>query len=989
MNIIFNSKFVVQYKLKIIQIYKIEDYKKDMLYLQFINDIVIYDIQFNPVIENILLLSLADGSCKIYDISEQKMEEKIFFEGFDNKQPIEKSKFNDMNTNVIASSNGAKIIIIWDIRSSKDIILVKDEEIIIKFNWNKILPNLLIYHTQKKIKLFDIKNKSIVKTVEKKDINDVIFLNDCSIIIKKNIIEKENYGDEKVENKLENKIIGSNDYYIGDNLLIVYDRVSLFVIDITCLKIIENINFDSNLSHQFIKSNKENEILLYYIEDSEIQKKHITINNKTISKKISDSSNFAKNFYKNYQKKIYKYIFLLDYNENINDNMYIKKYMNIEEIAEFFEKIKEINIFERKEIIDEIFGEKCTKKVMNKCYDLDDFKDIKIFWDTYLNIKETQERKIELIKLMNQNFINDKIIKKFYIEIIKLIIIDNTNEKLIEIYLLFLNIYEIKLNKDNSINNDIEEYKKEVNYYSPLFSKENYKILFEKDKESERDIIKNFLNKVKQIENFLFDNQKLAELCNEAKSLTKNMPDFNQPIELDCKNEELKWHKIKINILYTFSDLELNSDSQLALGRLKNAIRIVMDYQLLSKIDINDKDILECALLLITNPCSVNYKETQFCCNLLSSKVLDKDKLNEFTEKNKSSKLIIDENNKFILIYKNKKYENAENLCLDNLLLNKYNIYKKKEMYNFKYLVNNYVANQDKIRSFLKIILKKNVFKEVYLILFGDNKYKYLDDKYLEEFIDKRLKFVPIRPCDSLAVTDKMSLNTYISIKQREIGKIEGNEIKPIQLEYSENYEESEKSGDFERNEENNVFKESKKKELENEESKHLKEILELIEIFNTGSYVMIEEHEIFHLFDCIPYYENNCSISIRTPRKKNYKEKREGGRYLELLLFNDVLETVNLAQILYVLNESNYDKTLEDFKLGFENLDVKDLIIEGIFKEYSKYIIYDNKKSKSELTNLLINHKKSAKYSIPSIVISLKNDVIGNRDGSNRKEMD
>ena len=134
MNIIFNSKFVAQYKLKIIQIYKIEDYKKDMLYLQFNNDIVIYDIQFNPVIENILLLSLADGSCKIYDISEQKMEEKIFFEGFDNKQPIEKSKFNNMNTNVIASSNGAKIIIIWDIRSSKDIILVKDEEIIIKFN---------------------------------------------------------------------------------------------------------------------------------------------------------------------------------------------------------------------------------------------------------------------------------------------------------------------------------------------------------------------------------------------------------------------------------------------------------------------------------------------------------------------------------------------------------------------------------------------------------------------------------------------------------------------------------------------------------------------------------------------------------------------------------------------------------------------------------------------------------------------------------------
>ena len=33
----------------------------------------------------------------------------------------------------------------------------------------------------------------------------------------------------------------------------------------------------------------------------------------------------------------------------------------------------------------------------------------------------------------------------------------------------------------------------------------------------------------------------------------------------------------------------------------------------------------------------------------------------------------------------------------------------------------------------------------------------------------------------------------------------------------------------------------------------------------------MTGQHEIFHLFDCVAYYENNCSASIKSPRKRNY----------------------------------------------------------------------------------------------------------------------
>ena len=80
---------------------------------------------------------------------------------------------------------------------------------------------------------------------------------------------------------------------------------------------------------------------------------------------------------------------------------------------------------------------------------------------------------------------------------------------------------------------------------------------------------------------------------------------------------------------------------------------------------------------------------------------------------------------------------------------------------------------------------------------------KNFDVRYLNEFIDKRLKFAPIRPYGSAALTDKISLNTYIAAKKR-----------VIQIEGSKNY----------------------------------------IPILNTGCYVLIGEHEIFNLLDCLPY---------------------------------------------------------------------------------------------------------------------------------------
>ena len=77
--IIFNKKFIIIYSRDSIDIY---EYKgndssiKDNLILNLeINNIS--DIQFNPIKENIILISYEKGICKIYNICEAKLKEKL------------------------------------------------------------------------------------------------------------------------------------------------------------------------------------------------------------------------------------------------------------------------------------------------------------------------------------------------------------------------------------------------------------------------------------------------------------------------------------------------------------------------------------------------------------------------------------------------------------------------------------------------------------------------------------------------------------------------------------------------------------------------------------------------------------------------------------------------------------------------------------------------------------------------------------------------
>ena len=95
--IVYNKKFVLIYDDSSINIYENNSLSSPKLVFgtEFISN-----IQFNPIIDNMILVSFSNGSCKIYLILENKLEEKILFEGINN-QKILKSNFNELNTNII------------------------------------------------------------------------------------------------------------------------------------------------------------------------------------------------------------------------------------------------------------------------------------------------------------------------------------------------------------------------------------------------------------------------------------------------------------------------------------------------------------------------------------------------------------------------------------------------------------------------------------------------------------------------------------------------------------------------------------------------------------------------------------------------------------------------------------------------------------------------------------------------------------------------
>ena len=928
---VLNKEFLIKYDEKNVFIYKIELNDKTMLLFQFKSEISITFIQFNPLVDNIIILSFNNGTCKIYNLLNKSDKEEILFECI-KKEDIKFSLFNIFDPNIIVTKNSNQDIYIWDVRKLFYLFVINMEENLDNIKWSHYGSDYIEMGDVKKkekngeVKVFTILRLINIKTKEEK-FNEKI---EGKVQIKKEKIEKierikkidSSKEEEKISTLKIEKIIKSNENLLKDYniLIIISEKYSYFIdiIEFKIIKIVEQIFF--NLF--YIKG--EDIICLKLNEDSELIEKYSFNLNEIKEKQISEENliNIRNNFYDKFCPKILKYMCLLNFNENIkvlNDNR--KNYMGIKTINDYFNTIKEVNIFSRKDFVTQLLD---LNIIDNKTIELNDelninkFPKIRNFLEIYLinNLADRKKRYIQLLK----NNLNDNEIINYYIELVKLLTIDNTNKKLIEMYLLFIQLYEYNLIKIFS-QKLIEKYKEEVKYYSVCFSKEEYKELFNEEKISEKDILFDLLTRAYKLAEFNYNNPDFKNFINDLKETYKYFPDFNQPIEYDGDNEELKWFSAKINIITTFKNLDSDNYSKDELTEIRAGLKTVMENKLLKNEDIlNNKYKFLSVIYLITTPCPlVTYDNSlQFFINSLLS---PKNNIEELQKKYKVNK-------EKQLVYENEIYDNIEDICVDNL---PFKGYTKEEKYNFDYLLNNYVKNQDNIKKFLKNILNKRVFKEAYSILFENQTYKLSDKIYLDEFINKRLKFAPIRPSNTVAISNKISLTTFISTQDRTSG-LKSNKI----------------------------------------ELKILKEIL------NTARYVLTEEHEIFHLLVCLPYYENNCTVSIDTPKKEKYEGKEEGGIYLELLLFNKEVKRISLGDALFLLNENNYDKSLGDFVTSFEKKDYKDLIINGVFSDFNNYLNIKNMTA-GELNNPLIELKYySNSIFDPYITIELEKDLSG-----------
>ena len=251
------------------------------------------------------------------------------------------------------------------------------------------------------------------------------------------------------------------------------------------------------------------------------------------------------------------------------------------------------------------------------------------------------------------------------------------------------------------------------------------------------------------------------------------------------------------------------------------------------------------------------------------------------------------------------KYITSSNKNIEQFLLqNKNNEYITNLFTSFK--KENIDLNL--IKKFYKKILPLQCFKSIFLTLNGEDSFYPLEDKeFTDNFVEYSFDIFDVPILNSLGLNDKFTMKSYFVPFMSQI-----------------------------------VFKNGLN--LMNE-----------INIMKNGFFVRVGNHEIGHNFTNFNFYMENCKIPIKTPRKKNF-EDCEGGYYVDFALFGRKLKEINLEQVLYILNEKNYEKTYLDFQYGFNNIKQEDLQVEGVFKEMCQNIANNLKDFENNAKSIYIN---------------------------------
>jgi WD40 repeat protein len=277
---IINQKYLAEYDLKDVKIFDINSEKTLKLLFEIHEENKITNIEFNPSIDNIIIISYDNGICKIYNILNKNNKDFILFEGIDNCGII-RSKFNYLNPNIIASLNENSSIIIWNINEFPllQIISSNKNNKIKNFKWSFFSEHLIEIKTREDIQLIEIETKEIKAQYKYKGKNFLFLDENNALIFKSDSIEKINIKEKKCVNK-----ININDKYMPNIDLIQYNYLviiipslkNLSIYDIRSLSEIKKSSFKDVDSYYFFYSSNQ-KITCHSFFEINKKKKYINI----------------------------------------------------------------------------------------------------------------------------------------------------------------------------------------------------------------------------------------------------------------------------------------------------------------------------------------------------------------------------------------------------------------------------------------------------------------------------------------------------------------------------------------------------------------------------------------------------------------------------------------------------------------------------------------------------------------------------------------
>ena len=163
---IINQKYLIKYWRYKVEIYEINSKNQVILILILKMNAAINYIQFNTLVDNIIIISFSDGTCRIYNILNKSDIQDILFESIDGLS-IEVSLFNKIDPNIIATLNAINDIIIWDVRKPHYKKKIRNIDDIYVMKWSHYNSDYLeILNNAKIARLVNIDTQKIEKEIE-------------------------------------------------------------------------------------------------------------------------------------------------------------------------------------------------------------------------------------------------------------------------------------------------------------------------------------------------------------------------------------------------------------------------------------------------------------------------------------------------------------------------------------------------------------------------------------------------------------------------------------------------------------------------------------------------------------------------------------------------------------------------------------------------------------------------------------------------------